>query len=155
MVLRLSCEKPLVYIIRKRGQTRGLNSQRYHVCKILAILNYILDSQGQEKAEKEAFGKRTLWACNIPRSRSTHGKVRGEGDINKHGILHIKISIIFFFKPEDNCFTMLYWFLLYNNMNKLKYTYIPSLWDFPPLHPCRSSAQSTKLSSLFYTAASY
>ena len=47
-------------IIRKRGQTRGLNSQRYHVRKILAILNYILDSQGQEKAEKDAFGKKTL-----------------------------------------------------------------------------------------------
>ena len=37
---------------------------------------------------------------------------------------------------EDNCFTILHWFLPYNNMNWLKYTYAPSLSKLlPSPHP--------------------
>ena len=56
-----------------------------------------------------------------------------------------------------NCFRILCQFLLYNNMDQRKYTYIPSLLSFPPTptsHPCRSS-QNTKLSSPCYTAPSH
>ena len=57
-----------------------------------------------------------------------------------------------------NCFTMLCWFLPYNNVNQ------PQLYIYPlslesPYHPPSSqpprSSQSTELSSLCYTAASY
>ena len=45
---------------------------------------------------------------------------------------------VFFFKLENNCFTILYSFLLYNNMNQL-YVYIyPPTWAFPPFHFSRS-----------------
>ena len=43
------------------------------------------------------------------------------GDL-KHGVL-------FLFLLEDNCFTVLCWFLLYNSVNPL---YIASLLDFSP-----------------------
>ena len=37
---------------------------------------------------------------------------------------------------EDNCFTILHWFLPYNNMNWLKYTYASSLSNLlPSPHP--------------------
>ena len=37
-----------------------------------------------------------------------------------------------YFQLEDNWFTILYWFLLYINMNKPRYTYAPSLLNLPP-----------------------
>ena len=40
--------------------------------------------------------------------------------------------LLFYFYLEDNCFTVLYWFLLYNNLNQ-PYVYIhSSLLSFPP-----------------------
>ena len=64
---------------------------------------------------------------------------------------------LFFFKLEDNCFTVLCWILPHNNANQRKYTYIPSLLSLPSTpssHPSRLS-QSTGLSSPCYTAASH
>ena len=56
-----------------------------------------------------------------------------------------------YFKLEDNCFTMLCWFLLFDKVNQLYlYTWPPSLE--PPSHPWRPS-RSTRLSSLCYAAA--
>ena len=57
-----------------------------------------------------------------------------------------------FFFLEYNCFTVLCEFLLYNEVNKSAKMYTSLLP--PPSHPCRSS-QSTKLSSLYYTAVSH
>ena len=51
------------------------------------------------------------------------------------------MCMFLFFLLEDNCFTMLCWFLPYNNMNQSQlyiytYTYIPSLLSFPlSFHP--------------------
>ena len=60
-----------------------------------------------------------------------------------------------FFLLRYNCFTMQCQFMLYNKVNQL-YVYIyPISWIFPPTsHPSRSP-QSTKLSSLRYTAGSH
>ena len=63
-----------------------------------------------------------------------------------------------FFLLEYNCFTMLCWFLLYNEVNQLCiYIHIsPPSWDpfSTPIPPSRSS-QSTKLSSLCFIACSH
>ena len=39
----------------------------------------------------------------------------------------------FYFQFEDNCFTMLCWFLCTTWIN-LKYTYVPPSWNLPPPH---------------------
>ena len=65
------------------------------------------------------------------------------------------IIIIIFFKLEDNCFMMLLWFLLHNNMNQsYMYRYLLPLKPLSPLpsHPSRSS-QSASLHSVCYIAA--
>ena len=69
---------------------------------------------------------------------------------------------LFFFTSllEYNCFTMMYYFLLYNKVNRYMYTYIPisppSCVSLPPSLslPSRCS-QSTELISLCYAAASH
>ena len=40
-----------------------------------------------------------------------------------------------FLKWEYYCFTVLFWFLLYNNVKQPKYTYILSLLSLPPTPP--------------------
>ena len=54
----------------------------------------------------------------------------------------------FFLKLEDNCFTMLCWFLLYNNVNQL-YVYICPLPLNPPSpqppNPSKSSQSTAEL----------
>ena len=60
-----------------------------------------------------------------------------------------KFFLILFFLLEYNCFTMLCWFLLYNEANQL-YGYISPLPPGPPL-----LSQSAELSSLCYTAGSH
>ena len=54
-----------------------------------------------------------------------------------------------------NCFPMLCWFLLYNNVNQ-RYVYIYPLPAEPPPPPSQTSrsSQSTQLDSLCYIAAS-
>ena len=42
------------------------------------------------------------------------------------------LKYIQMFKLEGNCFTILCWFLLPNNVNQLWQTYVPSLWNLPP-----------------------
>ena len=71
------------------------------------------------------------------------------------------ISILFFLRLllGYSCFIMFYQFLLYNNVNHIYDLYIYSfLLNFPPAPPPSHSSrpsQSTKLSSLCYTAASH
>lgn len=57
------------------------------------------------------------------------------------------------FSLRYSCFTVLYWFLLYN---QLEYTYIPSCpcLPSPVSHPSRSSTRAPEPSSLRYTAGS-
>ena len=47
------------------------------------------------------------------------------------------LTVVFFnVSLEDNCFTILCWFLPYINMNQPQYTYAPSLLSLPPVsHP--------------------
>ena len=79
---------------------------------------------------------------------------------------HHTMATPFFFELEENCFTMLCWFLPYSNTNQSRlYIYMHSyevcvyIYPFPleppsPVPPPRSS-QSLKLSSLCDTAASH
>ena len=53
-----------------------------------------------------------------------------------------------FLKLEKICFTMLRWFLPYNNISQRKYAYVPSLLN----HPTPPDCHGTVLSSLFYSA---
>ena len=39
---------------------------------------------------------------------------------------------IHYFQLKDNCFTILYWFLLYSTWISHRYTYVPSLLNFSP-----------------------
>ena len=80
-----------------------------------------------------------------------------EGEICLRPLLSFFLKT-FFFLLEDNWFTMLWWFLLYNKVNQL-WVYIgPFPLELPshhsPSHPSRSS-QSTELGSLSYIAASH
>ena len=60
----------------------------------------------------------------------------------------LSVNFHFFFKLEDNCFTMLCWFLLYNNVNQL-YVYICPLPLNPPSlqppNPSKSSQSTAEL----------
>ena len=58
--------------------------------------------------------------------------------INLPGIIFFFLSSSFkkIFKLKDNCFTMLCWFLIYNNVNQSYiYIYIPSFLNLPLSHP--------------------
>ena len=63
------------------------------------------------------------------------------------------LSDCFFFYLEDNCFTMLCWFLPFNNVSQPQVYTCPLPLE-PPSHPSRLS-QSTRLSSLCYTTTSH
>ena len=65
-------------------------------------------------------------------------------------------GFFFFFKLENNCFTMLFWFLLPNNVNQ-PCVYLHSLLLSLPssLIPASRSSRSTVLCSLSSTAASH
>ena len=73
------------------------------------------------------------------------------------------VTSFFFFLTsllEYNCFTLLCWLLLYNEVNQLYvyiYPHIPSLFRLSPMLPITSSrwSQSTELISLCYAAASH
>ena len=69
--------------------------------------------------------------------------------------MHLQETVIFLFL-ENDCFTILFWFLPYINKNSHMYTYVSSLLNLPliPSHPFRLS-QSTGLSSLCHTANSH
>ena len=58
----------------------------------------------------------------------------------------------YLFLLEYNCFTMLCWFLLYNNMNQLHIYISPPSWaSLPLLCLTPLGHHSTKLSSLWYS----
>ena len=76
-----------------------------------------------------------------------------EGQISLKGSPVFHVANLLFFQSVYSCFTVVCWFLLYNNLNQLC-VYMCPLPLQPPSHPSRSS-QSTELSSLYYTAASH
>ena len=77
---------------------------------------------------------------------------RFKNSINLEKLLYHSSNLLLFFLLEENCFAMLCWFLLFNNMNQLQlYTLFLEPPTPPPSHPSRSQECQVGLPGLLYS----